>query len=199
MKTGLTAGSLVALFAATVSMAQVDPFWMRSWTEAQKTRPTTLASTARIAPPEEPGTPFVVRGQVFQPDGRTPASDVVVQAYHRDAKGFDFGPGDNALTTWRLQGWAKTDKDGHFEFRTIRPAPDNMGREGPHVHFTLESPNHGKQWAPILFFVGDPLLSAAKMREADAAGDFTWVRAVETINGVQQVSVKLLLKNKADF
>jgi protocatechuate 3,4-dioxygenase beta subunit len=195
----ITMGALGALFIASVSVAQVDAFWMRSWTEAQKSRPATMSSTGRIAPAEELGVPLIVRGQVFQPDGRTPAGDIVVHSYHRDAKGFDFGPGDNTMTTWRLQGWIKTDKEGRFEFRTIRPAPDNLGREGSHVHFTFESPNLGKQWAPVLFFVGDPLLSEAKRRESAKEGEFGWIREIETVAGVQQVSVKFRLKNKADF
>ncbi len=181
------------------SFGQVDAFWMRSWNEAQKSRPASMTPVSRIAPKDEPGTPLVIRGQVFLPDGRTPAADIVVHTYHRDHSGFDFGPGDKALTTWRLQAWAKTDKEGRFEFQTIRPAPDSLGREGPHVHFTLESAAFGRQWAPTLYFNGDPLLSADKRRQSANAGEFAWIREVKTEGGVQHVTVKIRLKPDKDF
>ena len=102
---------------------------------------------------------------------------MVVHAYHRDAQGFDFGPGDNTFTTWRLQGWAKTDAEGRFEFRTIRPAPDHLGREGPHIHITLESPRSGRQWAPTVYLTDN----------------------VQTIGNVQHVTTRIRLKSKGEF
>lgn len=177
----------------------VDPFWMRSWNEAQRTRPQTMTSISRIAPVREPGTPLVVHGQVLGPDGRAPAAGVIVHAYHRDREGFDFGPNDSAMTTWRLQGWAKTDAEGRFEFQTIRPAPDHLGREGSHIHFTLETQRFGRQWAHAIFFADDPLVTASERRRSTEAGSFAWVRTVSVVDGVQNVDVKLRLKATKDF
>jgi protocatechuate 3,4-dioxygenase, beta subunit len=173
----IQACALVAVGACGTgeSFGQADPYWMKSWNKAQDTRPATMTSSARIAPADEPGTPLVLRGLVVEPDGRTPAAGVVVHSYHRDQQGFDFGPNDSAASTWRLQGWAKTDTDGRFEFRTIRPSPDHLGREAAHIHFTLESKEFGRQWAPTLYV-------------PDKAGA-----------GVQQVMVNIRLKQKADF
>jgi protocatechuate 3,4-dioxygenase beta subunit len=158
-----------------------------------------MGSAERIAPEGEPGAPIVVHGQVFEPDGRTAASEVVVHAYHRDQHGFDFGQDDGALTTWRLQGWAKTDAHGRFEFQTIRPAPDHLGRDGPHIHFTLESARFGRQWAPTVFFADDPLVPDNERRRSREAGEFGWVREVTAVDGVEHVDVKLRLKSEADF
>jgi hypothetical protein len=188
----------IALVPAA-SFGQADPFWMRSWNEAQRTRPATMGSTSRIAPASEPGTPLVIHGVVMEPDGRTPAPGVIVQAYHRDRDGFDFGPNDSALTTWRLQGWAKTGADGRFEFRTIRPAPDHLGREGSHVHFTLETPRFGRQWAHKILFADDPLVPEIERRRSAEAEDFAWVRQVSVVQGVQHVDVKLRIKTTKDF
>jgi protocatechuate 3,4-dioxygenase beta subunit len=133
------------------------------------------------------------------PDGRTPAQGVVVHAYHRDQDGFDFGKDDRAMTTWRLQGWAQTDDQGRFKFRTIRPAPDHMGRDGSHIHFTLESSEFGRQWAPTVYFADDPLVKNERRQQSAAADEFGWVREVKTIDDVQHTDVKIKLKNKADF
>jgi len=181
------------------SLAEVDPFWLRSWTEAQASRPQLIPSSGRIAAKNEPGTPLMVHGKVVLPDGRTPAKGVVVHAYHRDRDGFDFGPNDSALTTWRLQGWVKTDAEGRFEFQSIRPAPDHLGREGSHVHFTVESEQFGRQWAPMLFFADDPRVTESQRRQSREAGDFGSVREVSVVDGVQQVEVRIRLKAKADF
>lgn len=187
-----------ALGSASVS-GQADPFWLKSWNEAQQARPRHMSSRGRIAPATEPGTPLSIRGLVVEPDGQTPAAGVVVHAYHRDRHGFDFGPDDRALTTWRLQGWVKTDARGFFEFETIRPAPDHLGREAAHVHFTLEASKHGRQWADTVYLADDPLVSK-KMREHSAAnGAFGQVRDVEVVDGAQRLNVKIRLKEKADF
>ena len=135
------------LLLAGTALADVDPAWLASWNEAVATRPATISKTARIGEEGEPGEPLIIQGQVTTPDG-APAAGVDVLAYHRDAAGFEFGQGDRQTTTWRLRAWARTDDSGEFTFVTIRPAPDALGREAPHVHFTLVSDAWGRQWAP---------------------------------------------------
>ena len=188
----------VAGFTATEVWGQVDPAWLRSWNEAQENRPAKIASIGRIAADSEPGIPLVIHGRVFSPDD-TPADGVVVHAYHRDRDGFDFGPNDNSVTTWRLQGWVKTDSEGRFELRTIRPAPDHLGREGAHIHFTLESADFGRQWAPKVFFSDDSLVTTNQRQRSDDAGEFAWVLPVQVADGVQHVDVKIRLREEADF
>lgn len=180
------------------SQGQVDPVWLSTWNEAQAQRPLTLTSSGRVAAETEPGIPFVVHGEVLNPDG-TSAGGVVVHVYHRDVDGFDFGPNDDALTTWRLQGWVETDAQGRFDVQTIRPAPDHLGREGSHIHFTIESADFGRQWAPKVFLSDDQLVTAEQRRRSGEAGEFGAVREVEIIDGVQHIDVNIRLKESADF
>ncbi|MEM7081921.1 MAG: hypothetical protein AAF465_04250 [Pseudomonadota bacterium] len=202
MKAFVSVAAGVVLFALSLiqtgSWAQVDPAWLASWNAAQASRPLTVLPQARIASDEEPGVPLVISGQVFTPDGR-PASGVVVHAYHRDSQGLEFDPQVDLPAAWRLHGWAKTNAEGRFEFATIRPAPDTQGREGAHVHFTLASVAHGRQWASKLFFSDDPLVSPRERDRSRQAGEFGWVRDVQTIDGVQLVTIHLKLKERADF
>ncbi|MEM1271462.1 MAG: hypothetical protein AAGI08_15565, partial [Bacteroidota bacterium] len=156
------------------STGQVDPDWLRSWNEAVEQRPKTLTSQSRIAAKREPGTPFSIRGQVVGPSGEA-LGGVMVHAYHRDEAGFDFGDRDNELTTWRLQGWAVTDEAGWFEFATVRPGTDHLGREAAHVHFTLVSETYGRQWAPKVSLGDDPLVTDAQRQRSRDAGDFATV------------------------
>lgn len=189
---------LAVTLAGTKTWGQVDPDWLRSWNEAQEQKPDTVLASGRIAPEDEPGPPLLIRGFVAAPDGG-PATGVLVHAYHRDRDGLEFGPNDNSLTAWRLHGWARTDAQGRFEFRTIRPAPDNLGREGAHIHFTLESVDFGRQWAPKVFFSDDPLVTARQRRRSEKAGDFGSVIEARIEDGVQHIDVRFRLKEEADF
>lgn len=186
------------ILTSTQSRAQVDSAWLSSWNEAQVGRPDNMTSSGRIAAENEPGISLIIRGQILEPDG-SPAQEVVVHGYHRDHHGFDFGPGDNSVTTWRLQGWVETDAQGRFEFQTIRPAADHLGREGAHIHFTLESGEFGRQWAPMIFLSDDPLVTADQHRQSEAAEGFAWIREIQTTDGVQNIDVRIKLKEQADF
>ena len=190
---------LISLFCTPFQAeCQADPEWLRSWNEANESRPPKLNWRGRIASKDEPGQPFIIRAQVLQPDG-SPAAGVVVHAYHRDRDGFDFGPKDKALTTWRLQGWVQTDTQGRFEFHTIRPAPDHLGREGAHIHITTVSRKYGRQWAPTVYLADDPLVKAEEHQRSEKAGQFAWVRNVELRDGIQYIDHKIRLREKADF
>lgn len=196
---GISGFVVLALLCLPISgWGQVDPQWLKSWNEAQLSRPKTLSSVSTIAKDSEAGTPIVIRGQIVEPDGDA-AGSVVVHAYHRDHHGFDFGQGDRALTTWRLQGWAKTDAEGRFTFHTIRPAPDHLGREGAHVHFTTLSESFGRQWAPKVFFSDDPLVSEDQRQRSQQEGQRGWEQDIRTTNGVQHVDVLIQLKPSGDF
>jgi protocatechuate 3,4-dioxygenase beta subunit len=119
--------------------------------------------------------------------------------YHRDHAGYDFGANDKELTTWRLQAWAKTDEEGKFEFRTIRPAPDHLGREGGHFHFTTVSSEFGKQWMQKIYFLDDHKISNHEKQRSAAQGKFSWLKEVKTLDGIQHIDVAFKLKQQADF
>ena len=181
------------------SYAQVDPQWLKSWNQAVESRPENVSHTSIIVSPNEPGIPFIINGQIFKPNGREVANNVLIHLYHRDHAGFDFGLNDKVLSTWRLKGWAKTNSAGKFEFHTIRPAPDHIGREGGHFHFTVVSADYGKQWIQKIHFLDDPKISKKEKQKSAAEGLFGWVKEVKTINGIQHVKVVIKLKEKADF
>jgi Dioxygenase len=76
----------------------------------------------------------------------------------------------------RLRGWARTDAEGRYEFRTIRPA--RYPGDGPpaHVHFYLTGPGYPRQEAEELQFEGDPKVTPDMAERSRRAGRFGGVR-----------------------
>ena len=110
--------ALALVMGATLAAQDVE--YQRAVERAQKQRPATLTSTARIAPTSEPGVPLTVRGQLLNVDG-SPAADAVVFAYHTDREGL-YDKRENGPHSWRLRGWVKTDTDGRFSRLSYRPS-----------------------------------------------------------------------------
>jgi protocatechuate 3,4-dioxygenase beta subunit len=122
--------------------------------------PETIASRARVAPPDEPGQPLAIEGTVTDRDGR-PAPGVLVYAYHTDVSG---SYPRAATRHGRLRGWARTDEAGRYRFDTIRPGA-YPGRSAPqHVHMHVIEPGVGTYWIADLVFTDDPLLPAGQQR-----------------------------------
>jgi protocatechuate 3,4-dioxygenase beta subunit len=186
--TTLTLAATMMALRRTASAFQ-DVEYLEALERAQRDRPRVLSSKGRIAPTGEPGTPFVIHGRVFRGDGRTPAPDMIVFAYHTDATGRYDAPSASPHS-WRLRGWVKTDADGRFEFRTIRPAPYPNRKTAAHVHFAIEGPGVPRQ-STGLVFEGDPLLTAAERQESTRAGRFGMVRPIEHRDGVQHVTLEI--------
>ena len=181
----LVATPLRAL-AQAITPKTIDPRFVRLWTDAQRERPSTILSVARIAPEGEPGTALTIRGQVFSENGRGPLPHAVVFAYHTDATGAYNRPG---VSGWRLKGWAMTDAEGRFTFETIRPAPYPSHREAAHVHLSVEGAGVRRQTLEDVLFADDPLLSAAQRERSQAAGRFSNIVPATVRDGRQECAI----------
>lgn len=183
-----TCSLIVLLFSSTLLAQEGE--WARQWESAQRERPGVLSSVGRIAPASEPGTPLIIHGRVYQRDGSTPAAGIVVFAYHTDATGVYHAAGGSG---WRLRGWAKSDSEGRFELRTIRPAPYPRGGAAAHIHVTVEAPEPKARWADGILFLDDPIVSEADRRDSAAKGRFGTVRPVALLAGVQHVDYNIAI------
>jgi protocatechuate 3,4-dioxygenase beta subunit len=157
---------VLALAVGAMAAAGVAPTFAQ---RARPPRPATLSWQATIAPASEPGEPLVVAGTVFRADGATPAGGVVVYAYQTDARGLYTPDGQPGVP--RLYAFARTDDQGRYEFRTIRPA-SYPGQSVPaHIHMTVDA-GGGEQEIEEILFQGDPLLGADAREKAAAGGRF---------------------------
>lgn len=184
----LSAPALVTVFRPFVTQAQ-DREWVRAIEAAQRERPTTLTSRARIAPESEPGDPLVVHGRAVAEEGASPIAGAIVFAYHTDREGLYDKPGTPAHR-WRLRGWAQTDADGRFEFTTIRPGGYPGSNIAQHIHLQIFLPDGRRYWAEELQFADDPRLPANERAKASA---------VRREGAVQHVDFTLRLHSRNRF
>jgi protocatechuate 3,4-dioxygenase, beta subunit len=189
-RTFLTAAGAVCItpFVPRRVAAQ-DVEFIRALERAQQDRPANVASRARIAPAEEPGTPLVIRGRLFAADQRTPLPGAIVFAYHTDREGHYNRPG-SAAHSWRLRGWSRTDSDGRFEFETIRPGAYPSRNIAAHVHFTVFNGSE-RYHAGELQFEDDAILRDSDRARSRERGAFGEIRPVRREGQVEHVEVAL--------
>ena len=118
---------------------------------------------------DEPGTPFVFKGQVRDLDGNS-LGGAKVEMWHADDYGFysQFAPN---IPEWNLRGTVVTDAEGQFSIRTRRPAPYQIPTDGScgklisaagwhawrpaHLHLKVSAPAC-QMITTQLYFPGDP-------------------------------------------
>ena len=134
---------------------------------AQQQTPANLTSTARIADEKEPGERMVITGTILASDGRTPAANVVLYAYHTNAQGIYPKRGNetgDAQQHGYLRGWLRTDKRGAYRIESIRPG-GYPGRPDPaHVHLVVKVEGKPEFWIDEFVFDDDPRVDAYRGR-----------------------------------
>ena len=134
--------------------------------------PRELSWRTTVAGEQEPGTALVVRGVIYQKDGKTPASDVILYVYQTDATGRYTPAGGqvHGKRHGRLRGWMKTGADGRYEFRTIRPAAYPGQAIPAHIHPVVKEPGKNEYYLDEFVFDDDRLLTKEKRAKLEDRG-----------------------------
>lgn len=121
-----------------------------------------LTATTTFPDFEQAGVKIKVHGTIYNNDGKTPAPNVILYAYHTNQEGV-YPPGEGAQGWARrhgyLRAWAKTDEQGQYAFFTLKPAPYPNRPDPAHIHYTILEPNGKYYWLESCYFAGDPRLT----------------------------------------
>jgi len=155
-----------------------------------------LKSIDTLSDFNEPGPRIEISGIVYQRDGRTPAKDVIIYMYHTDQTG-NYTPKPNA-TGWGkrhgyIRGWVKTDKNGFYQFYTLRPAHYPQGNAMAHIHVIVKEPDKNEYWISEYLFDDDPLLTEAKRKMYEYRGGNGIIKLVSQSNGISHGTRHILL------
>ena len=129
--------------------------------------PAQLTSRMTIASPDEPGERLVLEGTIYRPDGKMPASGVLLYAYHTNAEGYyAHAEGTTGQGRWHgdLRGWLRTGPDGRYRIETIRPAPYPNRDIPAHIHMHVMTRGERERWIDDVVFDDDPLVTSAYRR-----------------------------------
>jgi protocatechuate 3,4-dioxygenase, beta subunit len=118
---------------------------------------------------------LILTGKVFQLDGKTPASDIIIYYWHTDDKGLYSSNNQTpkkAQEHGKLRGWVKSDKDGNYTIKTSRPAAYPNENIPQHIHLSIKEPDIPNEYYADLYFDDDPLylIHKKKYGKIDRAG-----------------------------
>ncbi len=157
------------------------------------------AKEARVTlvAPDEPGDPLVLQGSLSGGNGE-PVTGALVFLFHTDHEGRyapeEDGPGRGAGNP-RLFGFVRSDAEGRFTVRTIRPAPYTGLRNLRHVHFTVEA--EGFRGMNSQFYLDeDPEPTERQVRDAKARS-FPILHAARGEDGVYRCTLALKLRARS--
>ncbi|GIV37067.1 MAG: hypothetical protein KatS3mg032_1446 [Cyclobacteriaceae bacterium] len=133
--------------------------------------PNQLSWRATISAPDEPGEPLIISGTIYKKGTKTPAPDIILYIYHTDNRGL-YAPAPNQTVTkhGHLRGWMKTDEQGRYLFKTIRPAPYPNQNIPQHIHAIIYEPGKGYYWINDYLFDDDPLLTDQHRKQKPERG-----------------------------
>jgi protocatechuate 3,4-dioxygenase beta subunit len=135
--------------------------------------PQQLTWQTSIPTASEPGEPLEISGIIFNPDGKTPAPDVILYVYHTDSDGH-YTPAPNATGIARrhghLRGWMKTNIRGEYKFTTIKPAPYPNGNIPAHIHPIVKEAAKNEYYIDEYRFDDDPLLTPQERSKSEDRG-----------------------------
>jgi len=113
---------------------------------------------------------MLITGRVLAPDGK-PKANVVIYAYHTDARGIYPKPAQSLGATvdrhGRLRGWARSDAEGRYSFETIRPASYPSRNIPAHVHMHVIERGCATYYIDEIVYTDDPLLTPTERARHD--------------------------------
>lgn len=167
---------------STIPFIAILLLGVNSWTSAQETpplpeRPKAISSSVTIGGEEEPGERLVVSGTFYRSDRKTPVAGILLYIYQADAGGV-YNKTDGSWQRPRLNGWFRTDEEGRYTIRTVKPGSYPQSRQSAHIHLVIVPENGRGRWLDDFLFEGDPYLSERDQQRPTREGKFSNVMTI---------------------
>ena len=148
---------------------------------------------------KEPGEPLIVSGTIYASDGRTPVEGINLYVYQTDATGVYSTTGGNQRNT-RLNGAMRSNKEGRYEFRTIKPGSYPGSTNPAHIHAYISGPGYPESGIDEYHFEDDRFISDEAKRKALAQGSFSPILKLTRgsdgiLRGVRDIKVERCSRN----
>jgi protocatechuate 3,4-dioxygenase, beta subunit len=125
-----------------------------------------------ICSDKEPGEPLIVSGTIYASDGRTPIEGITLSVYQTDATGvYTTSGGNNRLT--RIHGAMRSNAEGKYEFRTIKPGSYPGSSNPAHIHAYISGPGYPEYGIDEFLFDDDGFVKDDEKRKAAGQGSFS--------------------------
>lgn len=153
-----------------------------------------------IASDKEPGDPLIVSGTIYAPDGRTPMKGISLYVYQTDVTGRYSAGGNGDHRNTRLHGQMRTNGDGRYEFRTIKPGAYPGRKDAAHIHAYVSGPGYPEYWIDEYLFEDDPLVTEDLRGKASGKGTFSPILKLTRDNegvlrGVRDIKIERCSSN----
>ena len=157
---------------------------------------------------KQKGQKMLLTGSVYEIDGKTPASNVILYYYQTNSNGIyatkeseERNMPKNKLgqTHGYMRGWLKTDKQGNYSIYTVKPGTYPSRDEPAHVHVTVKEKNMKEPYYIDDFaFDNDPLLNTQrrkKMKNRGGSGVIRFVKKGDMWIGERNIILGLNIPN----
>jgi protocatechuate 3,4-dioxygenase, beta subunit len=153
----------------------------------------------KIVSDQEAGEPLIVSGTIYSPDGKQPLPGITLYVYQTDATGrYSTSGGDNRGT--RIHGIMRTNAQGRYEFRTIKPGSYPNSRNPAHIHAYVSGPDYPEYWIDEFLFADDPFIKDEDKAKASGQGTFAHILNVTRgsdgiLRAVRDIKIERCTKN----
>src|SRR5215813_6691816 len=153
----------------------------------------------KIVSDQEPGEPLIVSGTIYSPDGKQPLPGIMLFVYQTDATGrYSTTGGDNRGT--RIHGVMRTNAEGKYEFRTIKPGSYPNTRNPAHIHAYVSGPGYPEYWIDEYLFADDPFVHEEVRQRYKGLGTFSPIVKLTrdkdgVLHGTRDIKIERCSKN----
>lgn len=133
-------------------------------------------------------------GTIYQADGKTPASDVILFVEQPDEHGnFDLRV-ENDKRYVHHRAWVKTDSLGQYTIYTFIPGNDRIHQMYKQIFPVIKEPNKGEYEIETFLFDDDPLISKYCRKRLAKKGDITRILKPKMVDSILVARRDIILR-----